>query len=261
MFKPNKNYFIISLFLLFISQFSHAECINRDLRIAIDVGHSPKHPGANSATGTAEYYFNQTIGDLLLLRLLQHGFKNSFIISQRNLEMPLHARASFANAKRADLLISIHHDSVQKKYLSAWQHKDKTQYQSSDKFKGFSLFISNHNRKAENSLMFAEMLGKELLSVDFSPSTYHQEPIEGENRRVLVADKGIYQYDELIILRRSKMPAILFECGVIVNPNEEQKLQQKVYQHLLVSALERAILRFAALPKETDLLEQAKEAD
>ena len=251
---PITSFLLSFIFLSLLAPSSSAECINRDLSIAIDVGHSPKKPGASSATGVNEYAFNKVIAELLLKRLLMQGFKRSFIISQRNPEMPLHSRASFANAKRADLLISIHHDSVQDKYLKPWQYKDHTQHYSND-FSGFSVFVSEHNRKAQQSLIFADMLAKELLSLDFSPSPHHQEPIEGENRRLLVPEKGIYQYDELVILRRSKMPAVLFECGVIVNQLEEKKLSQKVYQQLIIAALERAILRFAAFPKETAYLD------
>jgi len=235
---------------------ANATCINDKLSVAIDIGHSPQRGGATSAHGTGEYHFNKNIAELLYKRLLLLGFKNSFITTQSNPEMPLHARASLASAKQADLFISIHHDSVHPKYLKEWEYKGKMEHYSDD-FQGFSMFVSKRNKHLDQSMLFAELLGDELLQLDFTPSLHHQENIPGENRPLLNKEKGIYQYDELVVLRRAKVPAILLECGIIVNKAESAKLSQRVYQHLLVSALERALLRFATFPSSTNDYEQA----
>ncbi len=219
-------------------------CINKKLEIAIDIGHSPAHPGAISARGITEYNYNQTIAYLLQQRLLHLGFSNAFIISERNAEMPLHARASLANAKRAALLISIHHDSVQPHYLSTWEYEGQT-YRFSDRYQGYSLFISEKNPEYNRSLEFAHLLGEELRSLDFIPTLHHAEPIAGENRPLIDENKGIHRFDDLIMLKDTKMPALLIECGVIVNRQEEELLASKLYQQNLVTALEHAIVRFA----------------
>ena len=40
----------------------------------------------------------------------------------------------------------------------------------------------------------------------------------GHRRRILVdAEDGVYRYDQLIVLRQTKMPAVLLEAGSIVN--------------------------------------------
>ncbi len=226
------------------AQDTSLHCMDKQLIIAIDIGHSPKHPGATSARGIKEYQFNQTLATLLHQRLLHQGFNNSFIISAANPEMPLHARASLANAKKADLLISIHHDSVQPHYLSTWEY-EKTSHHYSDRFQGYSLFISNKNPQYERSLAFAHVLGEELRSLELQPTLHHAEPIAGEHRPVLDEDKGIHRFDDLLIVKNAKMPAILVECGVIVNRQEEVLLSSRFYQQTLVAALERAVLRFA----------------
>lgn len=227
--------------------FATPTCINKELRIAIDIGHSPAQPGVISARGVTEYSFNLNLAHRLLSRLLKQGFSQTFIITSTNPEMPLHARASFANARRADLLIAIHHDSVQPHYLSVWEFEGEQQ-RYSDRFQGYSLFISEHNGDYTGSLTFAHLLGDELNSLELKPTLHHAESIAGENRLLLEAEKGIYRFDELLILKNSKMPAVLMECGVLVNRQEEKLLASSSYQQTLIAAIERAVLRFAQVP-------------
>lgn len=238
---------VLSLMLVPISATAAPSCVNKQLMIAIDIGHSPKHPGAISARGVTEYRFNLNLAQMLHQRLLRQGFSKTFIVTAANPEMPLHARASLASAKRADLLISIHHDSVQPHYLSGWKFEGEKYYYS-DRFQGYSLFVSEKNQEYPRSLEFAHLLGDELRSLDLKPTLHHAEPIAGENRPLIDSSKGIYRFDDLLILKNSKIPAVLVECGVIVNRQEEKLLASKTYQHNLVAAIERAVLRFAALP-------------
>ena len=55
----------------------------------------------------------------------------------------------------------------------------------------------------------------------FVPTLHHAEPIAGENRELLIADKGIYVFDELIVLKTATSPALLLEAAVIVNPDDD----------------------------------------
>jgi len=226
-----------------------SHCLNTELGIALDVGHSPSKPGAISARGRGEYSFNYLIATLLLDRLQRLGFKNAFLLTASNPEMPLHARASLVNARQSAILVSIHHDSVQPHYLDTWEYEGEPQ-RYSDHFQGFSIFISEKNGDPANSLKFARFLGEELIQLPFQPTLHHAEAIAGENRPLLDASTGIYRYDELILLKNTKIPAVLLECGVIVNREEESRLATPAYQHLLVAALERALLRYAQRPAE-----------
>ncbi|MCP4697255.1 MAG: N-acetylmuramoyl-L-alanine amidase [Gammaproteobacteria bacterium] len=221
---------------------SSEECL-----VAIDIGHSPGDAGATGARGVEEYYYNKNIAMLLEQRLnasdLSELSINPFIITKKHSEMSLFSRASLANIKGADLLVSIHHDSVQPQYLKTWQYNGEEQLYSDD-FSGFSVFFSGRSLMAEASRAFAGTLADELQAEKLSPSLHHAEPIPGENRPLIDAGKGIYQYDGLFLLKRAKMPAVLLECGLIVNREEERLLSAPVRQTLLVSAISRAITNY-----------------
>jgi len=52
----------------------------------------------------------------------------------------------------------------------------------------------------------------------------------------------------LVVLKEANMPAVLFECGIIKNRNEELQLGDQQYQHKLVVALFNAIKLFCSQP-------------
>jgi N-acetylmuramoyl-L-alanine amidase len=208
--------------------------------IALDIGHTPKKQGATSARGTGEYIFNKQIVLTLYKKLLHLGFSNTFIINQQGEEISLKGRTQLAKKKRTTLFISIHHDSVNQKYLKTWTHENKKKFYS-DNFNGYSIFISTKHK--ENKII-ANTLGKALLTQNFQPTLHHAEKIKGENRRLLDAKKGIYEFGELIVLKTADFPALLFECGIILNRNEESLLLSADYQDKLTSVLATAINQY-----------------
>ena len=211
---------------------------NQSCAVAIDIGHGESAPGATSARGVAEFAFNRNLANLLLEELHQDGLAQTFLIDSTGLS--LQQRAESASLHKADLLISIHHDSVQPSYLSTWTYQGATHHYS-DRFHGFSLFVSTKNAHPEESLNFARDIGSRLLKAGFTPTLHHAEKIKGENRKLVDRKRGIYDFDDLIVLKTAAMPAVLLECGVIVNRQEEELLTSSAYQDKLVKAVAAGI--------------------
>ena len=142
----------------------------------------------------------------------------------------------------ADLFISIHHDSVQPHYLMQWEFEGKTRHYS-DVFRGFSVFYSGINGHPTASARFAKLVGEELVRAGFAPTLHHAEPTAGENGQLIDARTGVYRFDELVVLRTATMPAVLIECGVIVNREEELHVSTAEYRRDLVAAVANAVDR------------------
>ena len=224
------------------------DCWAEDCIIAIDIGHTTNTTGATSARGVPEYLFNQNIGTLLHKQLLQDiRFKRSFIINETGDDISLSGRAAIANQRGAHLLVSIHHDSVQPKDLSQWLCQGRI-LPHCDKFTGYSIFYSEINRRPLNSLIFAVILGSEMLQSRFCPTLHHAEKFTGGDKDLIDKTRGIYKYNKLVVLKEANMPAVLFECGIIKNRNEELQLGDPQYQHKLVAALFNAIKIFCSQP-------------
>ena len=75
-----------------------------------------------------------------------------------------------ANSLGADLFLSIHHDSVPQFLTEEWQFEAQ-QNAFSDRFRGYSLFVSAGNRQYAASLPFGRILGRELKTrgLDYTP--------------------------------------------------------------------------------------------
>jgi len=238
-----------TIFLLAISAFlsGYSSKLYADTHqtaiIAIDIGHSTKQSGASSARGVGEFQFNQAIAQKLNTQLHTYGFKNSFIINPKGKSIKLKQRTAIAARNYADLFVSIHHDSMQPQFLSQWTYEGK-QYRHGEKFKGYSLFISQKTAHKKANTRLAYRIADSLLGQQFSPSVHHAMPIKGENRRLINRQRGIYAFPELALLRTAKMPAILVECGVIINKDEEVLLSNEAYQQKIAKTLADGIVAY-----------------
>ena len=212
--------------------------------VAIDIGHAKTNFGAVSSRGVPEYKFNYAIANVLLEKIITNKNIDAFIINPDGEKISLKKRTQIASEKGADLFISLHHDSVQQKYIGYWKYKQKKNHYS-DKFSGYSIFISNKNRQTEDSYRFATFLGEELRGYGFTPTLHHAEKIKGENRKLLDSKKGIYEFDDLVVLKTAKMPAILLECGVIVNRKEELLVKSAGFKEDMSNAIVNAVLKYS----------------
>jgi N-acetylmuramoyl-L-alanine amidase len=208
-------------------------------QIALDIGHSTAYPGAVSARGRGEFFFNRDLADRMSDALQAQQFAVR-MINVDGTATGLESRT--AEAAGADFLISVHHDSVQPQYLKTWIFQDQPQ-RYSDRYGGFSLFVSRRNPDPALSLECASAMGSALRESGLTPTLHHAEPIEGEMRLLADQANGVYYYDELVVLRTATQPAVLFEAGVIVNRDEETMLSRIDHQQRIGQAVTRGLIR------------------
>src|SRR5678810_566648 len=70
----------------------------------------------------------------------------------------------------------------------------------------------------------ASAIGEELRAAGMTPSRYHADPVIGENRPFADELNGVHYYDNLGVAKTAKMPAVLIESGVIINRDEEARM-------------------------------------
>ena len=193
------------------------------LLVAVDVGHYAAEPGVISASGVPEFEFNRALA-LEVKDELEKMQINVRLIGERGDYAVLHHRTR--DAQGADLFVSIHHDSVKERLLP-----------QADRFSGFSLFISKFNPFPERSLACASLMGKNLRENSFTPSRYHADPVLGESRPFADEANGVHYYDNLAVGRSAAMPSVLVEAGVIVNREEEGRIQDPELRRRIASAI------------------------
>jgi N-acetylmuramoyl-L-alanine amidase len=208
--------------------------------VAIDVGHDRARSGALSTRGIAEFEFNLILARAVLVELRRAGFSSSFLIGESGAPIQLRERTAIAARAGARVLVSIHHDSVQPRYLEAWTFDGRVR-EHTVHARGFSLFVSAANRFFIPSKDFAIRLGRALRSTGKRPSVHHAEPIEGEGRQILDAVNGVYRFDDLVVLRSAAMPAVLLEAGVIKHRDEELVVATRAFQADVAGSIRRAL--------------------
>jgi len=225
-------------------------CRRDDFRIAIDVGHTPEASGALSARGRSEYEFNQRLAQKIGDTFRSAGFTNTLLILMRGQgKSQLRERSVLASSFKADLFLSLHHDDVQPIYYDEWTY-DGRRHHFSDRYAGYSIFVSSRNQFADQSVKFATLLGTELQKRGMTFTAHHTENIRGERRQILDHERGIYRYDQLMVLKNTKAPAVLLEAGVIVNRDEESALSSPERQKLISGAALAAAIRFCGETQE-----------
>src|SRR6185437_3474132 len=79
----------------------------------------------------------------------------------------------------------------------------------------------------------------------FTP--HYTSPVMRHRRRELVdAQAGVYRYDRLAVLERTRMPAVLLEAGSIINRTEELELATPERRDLISGAVVAAVTEFCA---------------
>lgn len=208
------HYLIPFLALIIAAAPAHAQTI------AVDVGHFDAKPGATSARGRAEFEFNRDLARDIAAALAQQGMTPKLVGEDgRMARLSDRSRA----ARGAALLLSVHHDSVQPHFLQPWA-AGGTQQLFSDRYAGYSLFISRKNPAQGQSLACAAAIGAALRGAGFVHSPHHAERIAGEMKPYADRRNGVHFYDNLVVLKTASQPALLIEAGVIVNRDEELRL-------------------------------------
>lgn len=258
-----KNCFLFLSLLIF-----SAESLSRQL-IFIDPGHTLESPGATGTCGTPEVWVNDLLSLKLARILQQSGYRVEFsrlpnldrdLISSSSGREPgasLRARAEKANRLKADLFISIHHDSAYEKELVYDAHACSSGAQGdgriiSPDFEkkydvqiGFNVFFHRSQRlrtKMQRSFRFANFLGENMVKAGEVPATYHVRSVEPnctscrwENKPLGVMSRNY------AILRRTRMPSVLFEVTNLRVPGMEKNANSPDYQLKIARILKESI--------------------
>jgi N-acetylmuramoyl-L-alanine amidase len=222
-----------------------ARCDPAKFRIVLDVGHTAESEGATSARNVSEFVFNLRLAKRIEEKLKAEGFKETrLLLTEGKARRSLVKRVSAANDLRADLLLSIHHDSVPNKFLEEWEFEGKKS-RYSDRFSGYSVFVSRSNADFKTSFAFAELIAKEMKAQGLDYARQYSQPIMGRYQRELLnRETGVYRYDELIVLRKTQMAAVLLEAGSIINRDEELKMGSPERRNIISSGVASAMKEY-----------------
>jgi N-acetylmuramoyl-L-alanine amidase len=220
-------------------------CDPPKFRIVVDVGHTAESEGAISARNTAEFVYNLRLAKVIEQKLKAGGFAETrLLVTGGKARRSLVRRVDTANNWPANLFLSIHHDSVPDKLLENWEFEGKKSH-FSDRFSGYSVFVSRANADFGTSLAFAELLAREMKAQGLQYARQFTLPIMGKNQHPLLnKETGVYSYDKLIVLKSTRMAAVLLEAGSIINRDEELRMDSAERRNVIGSGVTTAVREF-----------------
>jgi N-acetylmuramoyl-L-alanine amidase len=220
-------------------------CDPSKFRIVLDVGHTASSEGAISARNVAEFVFNQRLAQRIEEKLKAEGFAETrLLVTEGKARPSLVKRVAAANDLHANLFLSIHHDSVPDSLLENWEFEGKKSH-FSDRFSGYSVFVSHDNPDFKTSLLFAELVAKEMKAQGLQYAQQYTQAIMGRYQHPLLnKETGVYSYDKHIVLKSTRMPAVLLEAGSIINRDEELKMDSPERQGIISSGVTAAVKEF-----------------
>jgi N-acetylmuramoyl-L-alanine amidase len=221
------NYFCV--FALF---FTSTAVLAGSPLIAVDVGHGGKDTGAISARGRSEFDFNRDFAVRLADTLRQRRLGVREVNFDGNIGS-LAARPQAALG--SDFFIAIHHDSIGEQWLLDWQWNGQAQRYTEVK-RGYGIFVSAQNPDLATSLRCASTIGAMMRRAGFVPTPWH-----GRKHQPADAENGVWYYDNLVVLYRTTLPAVLFEAGVIKHREEELELLAPERQARMADAVATGI--------------------
>jgi N-acetylmuramoyl-L-alanine amidase len=214
--------------------------------VVIDPGHGGLEVGAKGPGGTLEKDVT-----LSLARRLRTALANSlglqvFLTRDRDVEIALDERTSFANNYKADLFISIHANASRSQgakgsevYFLAYQTSDEDSRRVAA-LEGSALPPAGSTGGSDLALILWDMAQAEHLEESSALATRIQEElttVTGSGTR------GIKQAPFRVLVGAA-MPAVLVEVAFISNAEEEKLLVSEAYQGKVVSALVKGVARY-----------------
>ena len=195
--------------------------------IVLDPGHGGDDSGTTTVLGNEKIY---TLDVALVARdeLLRAGFKVEMTRSKDE-NVSLEQRVEFANRFSDALMISIHFNSapggsgVETYALAPAGVPSNTSAEEHPATTGIQLYPGNEH-DAANIALAAAIQGAVLSQVS-------------------VFDRGV-RHARFLVLRESRLPAVLVEAGFLNDPNEAAKIASPSYRQQLGQALARAVTTY-----------------
>lgn len=194
------------------------------MKICIDAGHGLDTPGKRCPDDSMkEYQFNSAVAKMAIDLLSQYVGVETLKTFSDTLDIPLKQRTDKANAWQADVLVSIHANASG----GAWSA-----------VRGIETFV--YTTRPAASVALAMAVQKHMI------------------RETGLGDRGV-KADDLHMLRESKMPAILCECGFMTNRDEAELLKSDEYRKKCAKSIVGGLVEIYNLKKKNTELKMSSE--
>ncbi|GEJ55891.1 N-acetylmuramoyl-L-alanine amidase family protein [Anaeromyxobacter diazotrophicus] len=215
--------------------------------VVVDPGHGGEKDGAVGPSGLREKDLTLQIARRVAARLAAQGGR-AVLTRDADRAVPLAARAALANARQADLFVSIHLNAMPGPARGR-AHGVETYFLSADASDASATAVAareNADRLAGEpepdprdpvSGILQDLADKDALS-ESSRLAYavHERLVHGLGAE----DRGVKQAP-FYVLAGARMPAVLLEVGFVSNAAEARRLATPAYQDQVARAIAEGV--------------------
>lgn len=235
------------------SKDSHADFKpkKKGYKVVIDAGHGGKDCGTLGVTKVCEKHIVLKVAQALNKELKKRGY-TTYMTRDKDEYINLKERTDFANAKNADLFVSIHANSVPKTakkspkgvetYFLATARSDRARDVAEQENKD-DIDVMNYFSKQTflNSLNSHRLLASNKLAIDIQYGILKKlrQSYQG------VTDGGVRE-GPFWVLAGALMPSVLIEIGYNSNEIEAPRLNNDAYQKALAVGIADGVDGFVA---------------
>jgi N-acetylmuramoyl-L-alanine amidase len=216
--------------------------------VVLDPGHGGKDPGAIGPSGLMEKDVVLDIAKRLRALMYQERQWQVTMTRDTDIFIPLRERTSIANAKDADLFVSIHANAAERSELNGVETY----------FLDFATDENSMRTAArENDTSVREVTDLQVILRDLLMTSKRNESslLAGSVQRALVEapgggksgrDLGV-KHAPFLVLMGAEMPSILVEVGFISNPIEERKVADPKQRERLARSILAGVKEYIAV--------------
>jgi N-acetylmuramoyl-L-alanine amidase len=212
-------------------------------RIVLDPGHGGKDKGAVSRSGLCEKNITLELAFLLKKRLEEETGCEVVLTRTKDVYLSLEERTAIANAKKADIFISIHTNANEDRSY----HGIETYFLNLSKDKESARVAAFENATSTKRISDLEAILHDLmLNTKIDESARLAKEVQSllvkalKTRYNNVRDLGTKQAPFYVLLG-AEMPSILIETAFITNETEEHRLKDKAFQALLTDGMTHGV--------------------
>ena len=190
--------------------------------IVLDPGHGGKAEGAiNKALNIKEKDLNLKIAKQLSQQLKTLGF-TVYLTRDNDKDLSLKERSEFANKMKADILLSIHHNS--------------SPSQAACGIEVYTYSFAGHPSTERNTPLASDKVVAPVNTYDKASTLLAFNIQKNIIQQTKLHDRGVRK-GRMGVLNGLKCPGVLIECGFISNQQEAKTLLQASYQKKLIQGI------------------------
>jgi N-acetylmuramoyl-L-alanine amidase len=212
--------------------------------IMIDAGHGGKDPGAQGLNNLVEKDVNLRFARVLGKKLEDHGFEVLYTRT-RDVFIPLEERTAMANAKKADLFLSIHcnaHGDAKSAGLEIYS-LNLASTEDAVRVAARENAVSAKTISDLQLILTDLMLNTKMKESRDLARTVQDKTIGSISGRWKTRDRGTHEAP-FYVLMGARMPAVLVEMGYITNPNDAKRLASDNYLEALAQGMVNGVVAY-----------------